>query len=62
MKEKVLVREKKSEVVYELGGDYFFCFFPLDHPLLRKLIPDTDEFNEKVLALGRKKAKEYKIY
>ena len=51
MKERIIF--KKDEIIYERGGDFFFCIFPRKD--FKGLKPN--EIKRKVIAKGRAMAK-----
>lgn len=57
-KEKVFVKGEDEKVFYELGGDFFYCSFPLAE--FKGLAPE--ELKREVLKRGRKKAEEMGMY
>lgn len=57
LEEKVIVKEKEKIAIYELGGNFFFCKFPLGDFKEK----DEEKLKKSILKAGREAAKEYKM-
>jgi len=57
MKERIIF--KKDEIIYERGGDFFFCIFPRKD--FKGFSPNPNKIRKEAIARGRAMAKKMGI-